>query len=60
MLQKLHVRKVYETYSEAKRIAEMLGDGDEDGWTYRVRETRDAEWVIAIFDDENQFVEYWG
>lgn len=60
MLQKLTVRKEYDTRSAAQRVASMLNADDDDGWSYKVLETRDAEFVIAIYNDDDDFLGYWG
>ena len=59
MLQRLEMRKVYETRSAAARMVSMLSEDDEDNWTYKVLETREAEFVIGIYSDDGDFIQYW-
>lgn len=52
-------RKVFTSKIEADRTAEVLEHDDEDGWTYHVRAASEGGYVIAIFDEDRAFVEYW-
>ncbi len=59
MLDTIYKRRICKTYNEAERLAITLTEDDYDGWSYKVRELRDGGYVIAIYDEENEFVEYW-
>jgi hypothetical protein len=53
-------RKVFKTLSEASRYASIYETMDDDGWGFKVKELRDGGYVIAVYDDEGDFIHYWG
>lgn len=54
-------QKKFYTHEKAESIAKMLNDIDECNWTYIVKpEPNNTGYsFIEIYDEENEFVEYW-
>ena len=64
-MSELFQKKLY-THEEAERIAKILNDSekmfnDNEEWTYIVKpDSRYPGYsFIEIYDEENEFVEYW-
>lgn len=43
----------------AKKAADLASQ-DEDGWTYEVEQGDGPLAVVAIYDEDGEFVGYWG
>ena len=60
--------KVFETLDAAEFFADVLNEGDEDGWAYEVIGVTDHQrnlttnivaYAIEVSDEDEEFVAYW-
>jgi hypothetical protein len=53
-------QNVYHSKDVADKTAAQLSSGEDEGWTYTVQlSDRTNLYVIAVRDEDNEFVAYW-
>jgi len=55
-----HHQNVYHSKDVADKTAAQLSSGEDEGWTYTVQlSDRTNLYVVAVRDENNEFVAYW-